>query len=229
MLWVVSSCQELSGDPHYVVIAPKIHLLVCIAPKIICLFAVHITWNTKSTTQAQCAPCLMPASAATVRSENYGGFGATMANSLRCWDRATPKCAVAADSAVPARAVAAMAAARVPGTKKLPPVTVAERTFLTKRPYRQQKKSPMPAPIPQAAAPTAASAPILLVAIDKAVACAPAEKKSPPILPAAPAVAPVPFCSTSPSIQVVFLSRLQGRRGVARAILARSTGFAVRC
>ena len=42
--------------------------------------------------------------------EKYGEFGAAMANS------------VAADSAAPARAVAAMAAVRAPGTKKSLPV-----------------------------------------------------------------------------------------------------------
>ena len=65
-------------------------------------------------------------------------------------------------------------------TKKSPPVTVAECTWLTKHPYKRQKKSNVPAPAPQAAALTAAPAPIPLVAVDKAVACAPVEKQSPP-------------------------------------------------
>ena len=92
-----------------------------------------------------------------------------MANSLRHQDRAAPARAVAADSAAPARAVAAMAAVCAPGTKKPPPLTAAERTWLTKHPYnKRQKKSNVPAPVPQAAAPAAAPAPVPIVAVDKA-------------------------------------------------------------
>jgi hypothetical protein len=73
--------------------------------------------------------------------EKYGGFGAAVANSLHRRDRSAPTRAVAADSAAPAPAMAAaqsvpapaVAAARS-GTKKPPPVAVAERTWLTKRP-----------------------------------------------------------------------------------------------
>jgi len=53
--------------------------------------------------------------------EKYGAFGAAMAKSLRRRDRAAP-----------ARAVAAVAAALTPGTKKSLPVTVAERIWKTK-------------------------------------------------------------------------------------------------
>ena len=62
---------------------------------------------------------------------------------------------VAADSAAPARVVAAVTAARAPGgTKKSLPVTAAERVWKTKRPYqRRQKQSSVPVPAPQAAAP----------------------------------------------------------------------------
>jgi hypothetical protein len=131
--------------------------------------------------------------------EKYGGFGAAMANSLHCWDCAAPARAVAVDSATPARAVAAVAASGAPGTKKSPPVTVAKHTWLTKRPYnKHQKKSHVPAPVLQAAAPTAAPAPVPLVAVDKAAARAPVEMKPPPVLPAALAVAPVPFSLDEP-------------------------------
>ena len=79
--------------------------------------------------------------------QNYRRFGAAMANLLHRWDRAAPARAVAADSAAPARAVAALAAVCTPGTKKSPPITVAKRTYLTKRPYiKWQKGSPMPVP-----------------------------------------------------------------------------------
>ena len=78
-----------------------------------------------------------------------GGFGATMANS------------VAADSAAPARAVAAVAVAHTPGTKKSLPVTVAERIWKTKGRSKRQKKSNVPAHVLQAAVP----APVPLVAV----------------------------------------------------------------
>jgi hypothetical protein len=110
--------------------------------------------------------------------EKYGGFGAAMANS------------VAADSAAPARVVAAVTAARAPGgTNKSLPVTAAERVWKTKRPYqRHQKKSSVPgpapqaaAPAPQAAAPAEAPAPVPpLFTADKAMVQAPVDKKPPP-------------------------------------------------
>ena len=67
--------------------------------------------------------------------------------------------------------------------KEVPPIAVAKRTYLAKCPYKCQKK---------AAAPAAAPAPIPLIDIGKAAARAPVEKKSSPVLPAAPAVAPAP-------------------------------------
>ena len=94
------------------------------------------------------APCLTATSAATTRS--MGGLG----------PRWQTRCIVGTAH------VPAVAAARAPGTKKSPPVTVAKRTWLTKRPYKRQKKSNAPAPIPQAAAPAAAPAPVPLVAVD---------------------------------------------------------------
>jgi hypothetical protein len=101
---------------------------------------------------------------------------------------------VAADSTAPARVVATVTAARAPGTKKSLPVTVVERIWKTKRPYKRQKKSNVPAP-----APTEAPAPVPpLFTADNAMARAPAEKKSPPVLPAAPAVAPAPFSFGKP-------------------------------
>ena len=75
--------------------------------------------------------------------------------------------------------------------KESPSVTAA-------RPYKRQKKANVPVPALQAEAPAAAPAPVPLVAVDKAAASAPAEKKPPPVLPAAPAVAPVPFSSGEP-------------------------------
>jgi hypothetical protein len=83
-------------------------------------------------------------------------------------------------------------------TKKSPSVTAAERTWLTKPPYKRQKKSNVPVPAPQTEAPAAAPAPVPLVTPDNAVAWAPVEKKSPPVLQAAPAVAPVPFSFGEP-------------------------------
>jgi hypothetical protein len=97
--------------------------------------------------------------------------------------------------------VAAVTAARAPGgTKKSLPVTAAERVWKTKRPYKQrQKKSDVPAPAPQAAAPAEAPAPVPpLFTADNAVTRAPAEKKSHPVLVAAPAVAPAPFSFGEP-------------------------------
>ena len=78
-------------------------------------------------------------------------------------------------------------------TKKSPSVTAAERTGLTEPPYKRQKKSNVPVPAPQAEAPAAATAPVPLVTADNVVARAPVEKKSPPVFPAAPAVALTPF------------------------------------
>ncbi len=51
----------------------------------------------------------------------------------------------------------------------------------------------MPVLAPQAAAPAAVPVPVPLVTADNAVARTPVAKKSPPVLPAAPAVAPAPF------------------------------------
>ena len=125
------------------------------------------------------------------------GFGAAMANLLRRRDCTAPARAVAADSGVPARAVTAMAAHL--GQRSPPPFTVAERTWLTKRPYnKHQKKSHVPAPVPLAEVPAAAPVPVPLVAVDKAEAHTPVEKKSPPVLPAAPAVAPAPISLDEP-------------------------------
>ena len=64
-------------------------------------------------------------------------------------------------------------------TNKSPPVTVTERTWFMKRPYKRQKKSNMSVPVPQAAAPVAAPVPVPLVAVEKAAAHAPVEKKFP--------------------------------------------------
>ncbi len=84
-------------------------------------------------------------------------------------------------------------------TKKSPSVTAAERTWLTMPPYKRQKKSNVPVPAPQAEqAPAAAPAPIPLVTAGNAVAPAPVEKKSPPVLQAAPAVALAPFSFGEP-------------------------------
>jgi len=96
--------------------------------------------------------------------EKYGGFGAAMANSL------------AADSAASARAVAAVAVAHAPGTKKSLPVPVVERIWKTKGRSKRPKKPNVPAHVLQAAAP----APVPLVAVDQAAACAPVEMKPPP-------------------------------------------------
>ncbi len=98
--------------------------------------------------------------------EKYGGFGAAMANSL------------AADSAAPARAVAAVCIWKTKGRSKHP------------------KKSNVPAHVLQAAAP----APAPLVAIGQAAARAPVEMKPPPVLPAALAVASAPVEMKPPPV-----------------------------
>ena len=80
---------------------------------------------------------------------------------------------------------------------------------ITKRPYlKRQKESPTLVPVPQAAAPV----PVHLIAVNKAVssssqrmtnhitlavARAPVEKKSPHVLPAAPAPAPAPVAAAA--------------------------------
>ena len=86
--------------------------------------------------------------------------------------------------AAPARAVAAVAAALTPGTKKSLSVTATERTWLTK---------------PQAEAPAAVPALVPLVTANNAVAQAPVgRKKLPPVLPAVLTVVPVPFLFGEP-------------------------------
>ena len=121
--------------------------------------------------------------------ERYGGFAAAVANLLHRRDRAAPTGAEAADVAAPAPAKAAEQA----GTK-IPPVAVAERTWLTKRPYKRSKKTPQPAAVP---APTAALAPASLVGVDGAAVRAPAEKKpaekNPPAVLPSVSAAPVSF------------------------------------
>ncbi len=71
----------------------------------------HGTKNNQhnSSTQPRTQPCTMSDGDICSDDEKYGGFGAVMATLLRRQDRTTP-----------ARAVAAVAAARAPGTKKSP-------------------------------------------------------------------------------------------------------------
>ncbi len=135
--------------------------------------------------------------------EKYGEFGGAVANSLHRRDPASPTGAAAADIAAPAPAVAAAQSAPAPtvaaarsGTKKSPPVAVAERTWLTKRPYKRQKKTLQPAAVH---APTAAPAPASLVGADGAAARAPAEKKAPAILPSVSAAALLPLSFDEPT------------------------------
>jgi hypothetical protein len=110
---------------------------------------------------------------------------------------------VAADSAAPARVVATVTAVRAPGTKKSLPVTVVERIWKTKRPYKRQKKFNVPAPALQAAASTEGPAPVPpLFTADNAMARAPADKKSPPSFQPRPLWRPRPFRLASPSIRV---------------------------
>ena len=103
--------------------------------------------------------------------------------------------AVAAASAAPAPAKATLAPLGASGTKKSPPVAVAKCTWLTKRPYKRQKKTLQPAAVP---APTAAPAPASLVGVDGAVVRAPAEKKPPTVFPPMPAAASVPLSLDKP-------------------------------
>ncbi len=85
---------------------------------------------------------------------------------------------MAADSTAPAPAVAVARS----GTKKSPPVAVPKRAWLTKRPYKRQKKTLQPAAVP---APTAAPAPASLVGV--------AAKKPTAVLPSMSAAASVPL------------------------------------
>jgi hypothetical protein len=143
--------------------------------------------------------------------ERYGGFGAVVANLLHCRDHAAPTGAEAADVAAPAPAVAsaqstpalAVAAARS-GKKKSPPVAVAERTWLTKRPYKRQKKTLQPAAVP---APTAAPAPASLVVNDGAVGRAPVEKK---LLSSVSAAALLPLSFDEPTHPCGILVKIVG-------------------
>jgi hypothetical protein len=130
--------------------------------------------------------------------KRYEGSFAMMANSLRHQEdrAASARRAVAAAVAAPAPAVAAAGA----GTK-VPPVAVAERTWLTKRPYKRSKKTPQPAAVP---APTAALAPASLVGVDGAAVRAPAEKKPaeknpPAVLPSVSAAVSLPFSFDEPT------------------------------
>jgi hypothetical protein len=129
--------------------------------------------------------------------EKYRGFGAMMANVLRHREeRATSaRCAVAVASAVPAPAKATVAPSGASGTKKSPPVAVAECIWLTKRPYKRQKKTLQP---PGAPATTAAPAPSSLVGVDGAAVRTPAEKKPTTVLPPVPAAALVPLSFDKP-------------------------------
>ena len=101
--------------------------------------------------------------------------------------------AAAVAAAAPAPAVAEARA----GTK-IPPVAVAERKWLTKRPYKRSKKTPQPAAVP---APTAALAPASLVGVDGAAVRPPAEKKPAEKNPPAvlPSVTAAPFSFDEPT------------------------------
>jgi hypothetical protein len=105
--------------------------------------------------------------------------------------------AVAAASAAPAPAKATVVAVRAPGTKKSPPPLLSPSAPISPAPlpYKRQKKAAEPAAAPT---PAAAPAPAPFVGVDGAVACAPAEKKSPPVLPPAPAAASVTFLLDKP-------------------------------
>ena len=132
-----------------------------------------------------------------INDEKYGGFMAAEVNSLHCRNRAMPTRAVAANSVAPAPAVAAstapapaVAVARSE-TKKSPPVAVADCTWLTKRPYKHQKKTLQPAAVP---ALTATPAPALLIGVDRAAAHEPVKKKlTTTVLPSVSAAALVPL------------------------------------
>ena len=123
---------------------------------------------------------------------------------------------VAVDSAAPARVVATMTtAARAPGTKKSFPVTVVERIWKTKRPYKRQKnKSNVPAPTPQAAAPAKRPRPFLLLLPPTMLWCRHlwGGRSHPPSFQPRPLWRPRPFCLASPSIRAVLSSISEGRR-----------------
>ena len=74
--------------------------------------------------------------------------------------------------------------------QRSPPVADAELTYLTKHPYKRQKKALQPTAAP---APTAAPVPASLVGVDGAAARTPAEKKPPTVLLPVPTAASVPF------------------------------------
>ena len=125
--------------------------------------------------------------------ERYGGYFAMEANELRHQeDRAASARRAVAAAVAAAAPVPAVPVARA-GTK-IPPVAVAERKWLTKRPNKRSKKNPPPAAVP---APTAAPAP----AVDGAAVRPPAEKKPAEKNPPAvlPSVSAAPFSVDGPT------------------------------
>ena len=87
-----------------------------------CLHLSTCSQRTKSTTQTW--PRIISDAYICSDNEKYGGFGATTYNLLCHRDLAAPARTVAAESAAPARAFAAVGA---PGKEKSPPVTVANK------------------------------------------------------------------------------------------------------
>ena len=73
--------------------------------------------NQHNSTQPQKQPHTMFDGNICSDDKNYRGFGAAMANSLCCQDRAAPARAVAEYNAAPARAMEAVVAVHAPGTK----------------------------------------------------------------------------------------------------------------
>ena len=113
------------------------------------------------------------------------------------------------------------------GLRSPPPVAVAEHIWLTKRPYKRQKKTLQPAVAP---APTAAPAPTSLVGVDEAAAGAPAEKKPTTVLPPVPVAALVPLSFNKPIHLGGILVEIVGTTvSCQRAVRARSTRFAAKC
>ena len=143
--------------------------------------------------------------------EKYRGFRAMMANSLHHQGEhaASARGAVAVASIFSAAAKATVASLGASGTKKSPPLAVAECTWLTKRPYKRQKKTLQPAAAP---VPTAVPAPASLVGVDGAAARTPAEKKPTTVLPSVPAVALVPLSFDEPIHPCGILVKILGTK-----------------
>ena len=110
MLWVVSSHQELSSFQR----SPLCRH--CTGMRNYTYIGAPCSHGTKNNQHNTNTTHTISKADICSNNKNYGGFETMIVNSLRCWNRAATARAMAADSAAPGCAVAAVAAARAPGT-----------------------------------------------------------------------------------------------------------------